>query len=121
MSVTFNIVHTYDSDLIINLKAPNGQVLNLVNMQGLSGDNFINTVISSTATVSVNTGSAPITGTYSPSTVVPTGAPTAFISTTGVYTQLFSQPSGSWIFAVADIESFDVGILQNWAITFNYA
>jgi subtilisin-like proprotein convertase family protein len=121
VSVTFNIVHTFDRDLIINLKAPNGQVLNLVDRKGGGGDNFINTVISSTATVSVNTGSAPFTGTYSPSAVVPTLAPTAFISTTGVYTQLFSQPSGSWIFAVADIEADDVGILQNWAITLNYA
>ena len=38
MRVTLNMTHTWISDMVINLKAPNGQVLNLFNQHGGSGD-----------------------------------------------------------------------------------
>ena len=53
VSVKFNITHTYDADLFINLKAPNNRVLNLAN--ALNGINYTNTVISSAATQPIQT------------------------------------------------------------------
>jgi hypothetical protein len=38
-------------DISINLKAPNGQVLNLLNNDGGSGKNLVNTVFSSQGTI----------------------------------------------------------------------
>ena len=119
LSVTFNIQHPFDSDLVINLKAPNGQVLNLARSVGGGGDNFVNTIVSSTASVPINLGSAPFTGTFLPSAATVT-APTAYPSTTSVFSDLFWVPSGSWTFAVADVVNSDIGLLQNWAITINY-
>ena len=41
-SVCINITHTWDGDLRLFLKAPNNQVLNLVNARGGSADNIGN-------------------------------------------------------------------------------
>ena len=60
INVTFNITHTYDADLRINIKAPNGNVLNLVDREGGGGNNFVNTVVSSTGTAPLV--NAPFTG-----------------------------------------------------------
>ena len=64
ISVKFNITHTFDADLKINLKAPNNNVLNLVNSEGGAGQNFINTIISSNGVTSIIGGVAPFTNTY---------------------------------------------------------
>ena len=66
VSVSFNITHTFDGDLMLNLKAPNGNILNLVNRQGGSGANFTNTVINSSSGTALSSGSAPFTGTFTP-------------------------------------------------------
>ncbi len=85
--VNFNIIHTYDSDLTISLKAPNGNVINLVNARGGAGDNFTNTNISSASTVSLATGTAPFTGTFmaDASTNQP---PAGFMQTTTTFSSL---------------------------------
>jgi hypothetical protein len=46
LRVKINLTHASIGDLVINLKAPNGKVLNLFAYPG-SGDNMVNTVISS--------------------------------------------------------------------------
>ena len=58
VSVNFNATHTAAGDLVFNLKAPNGSVLNLVNLRGAADDNFVNTTISSTATTAISAGTA---------------------------------------------------------------
>ena len=47
VNIKFNITHTYDGDLVINLKAPNGNVLNLVDLKAGKGANFTNTNVNS--------------------------------------------------------------------------
>src|SRR6185503_19458375 len=75
MSVTINMNHTWVGDMIFNLKAPNGRILNLDKYLGgtdAPGVNFINTVISSPPTPptpnypALSSGVAPRTGTYRP-------------------------------------------------------
>ena len=53
--------------MVIALKAPNGQIINLsalLNRTNAAGANFTNTVISSAGTVAQNAGTAPFTGTF---------------------------------------------------------
>ncbi|MBL0199368.1 MAG: proprotein convertase P-domain-containing protein [Chitinophagaceae bacterium] len=69
MSVKLNLTHTYIADMVIVLKAPNGNVFNLdavINRTGGAGANFVNTVISSAGTTLLSAGAPPYTGTFAP-------------------------------------------------------
>ena len=125
MNVTFNITHTYDADLFINLKAPNNRVLNLAN--ALNGINYTNTVISSAATQPIQTfGVTPYSGTYLPqgqigitgSGSVPGGSTQ---SSTTSFSDLYSVLNGNWYLSVRDGGGADIGTLDSWSITINYS
>jgi subtilisin-like proprotein convertase family protein len=120
ISVNFNITHTFDGDVIINLKAPNGNIFNLVNRRGGGGDNFTNTIISSTSASPVSGGAAPFTGTYSADAANGVGiAPNQ--SNVTAFSSLFSTANGTWSLIVTDHAGGDVGTLTSWSITLNYA
>ncbi|MBL0333943.1 MAG: proprotein convertase P-domain-containing protein [Chitinophagaceae bacterium] len=119
VDITINMTHTWDADMIINLKAPNGQVLNLVNARGGSGDNFTNTVISSASATSLATGTSPFTGTFAADANA-LNAPTAFPQTTTSFPALFGTGNGTWTLAMRDNALGDFGILTNWVVTVNY-
>ncbi len=118
VSVNFNMTHTFDGDMQINVKAPNGQVLNLVNQRGGGGDNFVNTTIAAGG-ASLATGTAPFTGTFGPDATLAVG-PTGFASTATGFTQLLSVGDGDWTIAMRDLFGADLGILTSWTLTFNY-
>jgi subtilisin-like proprotein convertase family protein len=120
ISVTFNITHTWDSDLDINLIAPNGNILNLVGARGGSGDNFTNTTISSTSTTSLGSGTPPFSGTFAADGFIGWG-PINFASNVSSFASLFSVPNGTWRLAMADFAGGDIGTLTSWSITINYA
>ena len=130
LSVKFSATHTYDGDLIIVLKSPNGQVLNLdyfLTATGNPGTNFVNTVISSAGVNALSTGTAPFTGTFradaqTTATFGPTG-PTGYAATTNQWTALYTtggSVNGNWTIAVYDGGAIDVGTLTNWELTINY-
>ena len=119
VSVTFNMTHTWASDMVINLGAPNGQILNLVNRRGGSGDNFTNTTISSASTTSLATGTAPFTGTFAADAALNLG-PTTFVSTATNFGALYSVANGNWTLGMRDYAGGDNGTLTGWSITFNY-
>lgn len=119
ISVNFNITHTWDSDLDINLVAPNGNIINLVSGRGGSGDNFTNTTISSASTTSLGTGSAPFTGTFAADAVINAG-PSGFLSNVAAFSSLFSTPNGNWRLAIADFATGDAGTLTSWSISITY-
>lgn len=125
VSVNFNITHTNDGDLVINLKAPNNNVLNLVNKKGGKGNNFINTTVSSIGTAVFTTSSiaAPFTGTFAPDAFNPlTGASTngGNIANVAAFSSLFGTPNGNWVFSVMDVATTNIGLINNWSITINY-
>lgn len=120
ISVTLNILHTWDADLDVNLVAPNGNVLNLIGARGGSGDNFTNTTISSTSTTSLGTSTAPFTGTFAADGLIGWG-PVNTASNVSTFASLFSVPNGNWRLAIADFASPDEGTLVSWSITINYA
>lgn len=106
-SVTVNITHTWDSELIVYLTNPCGNSIKLINANGGSGDNFTNTIFSSTATAALSTGTAPFTGTFIPADG--SAAWTTFLSCATV---------GAWTLTVGDKGSGDLGTLQSWSMNF---
>ncbi|MEJ6808477.1 MAG: proprotein convertase P-domain-containing protein, partial [Saprospiraceae bacterium] len=65
VSVSIDILHTWNSDLDIKLIAPSGTELILASGVGGSGDNFTGTVFMD-GNDPINTGFPPFTGTYAP-------------------------------------------------------
>ena len=137
INVKLNVTHTYIGDLVVVLKAPNGKILNLIYHKsgtggGASGGgaNFLNTIISSTGTASISSGSAPFTGTFKADASVGAGSygdvagsgPTAFQPDVTAFSSLFSIPNGNWTIAIADHREWagDFGVLNDWCIEFNY-
>ena len=119
VSVNFNATHTFDGDLMFNLKAPNGNILNLVNRRGADGDNFVNTTISSSATTAVSTGTAPFTGSFMPDATNAVG-PTGFVSNVTAFSSLYSVPNGDWTLAIRDNSATETGTLTSWTVTISY-
>ena len=131
--INMNIPHTYVSDLMVVIKAPNGQVLNLSNLVGGTnrvGADFTNTAFSSTAVNALVTGTVPgHTGTFKPDAAGAVGAfgvpggPTGFTPTLpgGNLNNLTSIPNGNWTLAMYDAGPPDVGTLQNWSVTITYS
>ncbi|MBK7434989.1 MAG: proprotein convertase P-domain-containing protein [Chitinophagaceae bacterium] len=117
-SVKFNITHTWDGDLSLFLKAPNNQVLNLVNQKGGSGDNFTNTVVSSTGTLTFGASAPPFTNTYLADGDGAAPAPPAMTQTTpnfaGLLTDHSMAPGPS---VPGTMQGGGIGTLLNWEVT----
>ena len=121
IGVKFNITHTWDGDLTIFLKSPNNQVLNLVNGRGGSGANFVNTNVTSTATIAFPaSGGSPFTGTYIADGSLGAPAPTGYSPTATTFTPLFAT-NGTWGLGARDNAFGDVGTITDWTLTINYA
>lgn len=120
ISVTVNVTHTWIGDVIINLKAPNGNVLNLINQRGGSGDNLSGTTFTSAAgAASLATGAAPFTGNFAPDANA-ANPPTAFPQNVSSFNGLMSVGNGNWTLALRDNAGLDVGTLTSWSITITY-
>jgi subtilisin-like proprotein convertase family protein/plastocyanin len=106
ISVCFNVTHTYDSDLRIELKAPDGTTITLVDQRGGSGDNFTNTCLQENATGGwVMNAAAPFTGSFYPEMSVN-------LCNNG------QDPNGTWNLCFTDLAAADIGNLIDAALTF---
>lgn len=120
VTVNFNMKMTFVGDLTINLNAPNGQTLNLVNRRGGGGDNFVNTTVSSAGGLSFATGTAPFTGVYAADLATTAVGTTSLPTTTSVWAALFSAPNGTWQLSVRDWASGDIDTITSWTISVHY-
>lgn len=120
VSATINLAHTWVSDMVINLKAPNNNILNLFNQHGGSGDNLTNTVISSNGVTPIASGTPPFTGTFLPAAALG-GGPTGYASNVSTFSSLYSTPNGGWTLALQDLWSGDVPTLISWSVTISYS
>jgi subtilisin-like proprotein convertase family protein len=107
-TVCLNITHTYDADLFIKLRAPDGTTVNLVYSTGGGDDNFINTCLNANSSIPLSAGSAPFTGTFKP--MGPIGN-----MNNG------QNPNGTWNLLIQDVAGADVGDLIDFSITFGNA
>lgn len=136
VEIKFHITHLRVGDLVINLKGPNGNVLNIVDRKGSTGDHFgtsaaNSTTVNSASNTSITTIIASqnpfATTAYAPeaaggiagSTVV-----SANISNVNTFSSLYDATSvsanGNWIFSVKDIVSGTNGALNFWSIKISY-
>jgi len=132
MKVRLNIAHPWIGDLVVALKAPNGNVLNLdygLTSTGGSGatTGFVNTDIGSTGTATLVSGSNPWTGLFKPDAPTAPGtaptAPTSLSATNAnvlTFAGLYSVPNGNYTLGIYDLGSPDAGTLQNWSIDITY-
>jgi len=97
------IIHTWDGDLDIYLRAPDGTEVELTTDNGSSGDNYIGTIFDDDAPTSITTGTAPFTGTFKPE------QPLSNL--------IGKQTAGSWVLRVYDDASGDNGTLYGWTLT----
>src|SRR6185312_17491092 len=93
ITVKLNATHGYDNDLVFNLKAPNGKVLNLIDRRGGSGDNFLNTTISSSSSNPFTNNGAPYSGTYKADAHNGVGAPDQ--SNVLIFNSLYGTANGN--------------------------
>jgi subtilisin-like proprotein convertase family protein len=104
--VCINITHTYDSDLKIKLKAPDGTVILLASNDGGAGDNYTNTCFAANgANGTIDGGAAPFTGTFAP------------FQSTNIMNNL-QDPNGIWYLCALDEVPSDSGHLYSFSITF---
>lgn len=103
VNVTINATHTWVSDLVIELVAPSGTRVRLIDSRGGSGDNLTNTVFDDQASNSIATGVAPFTGVFQPE------SPLSVLN--GV------SPNGNWRLEVTDTATGDVGQILNWSLS----
>ena len=130
--VTMNIPHGSVSDLVITLKAPNNNVLNLdasISQTWGAGANLTNTVISSAGSTALGAGAPPYTGTFKADAVGATfnmagftwpGGPGGYVPNVNNFPALYSTPNGTWTLAMYDNSSGGTGTLNNWSIAIDY-
>ena len=101
-----SLTHTYDGDLKMELIAPDGTDVVLVNRTGGgndSGDNFTNTLFDDGAAQSIYSGPAPYSGSFRPDQAL-----SAFDG---------KQQQGTWTLKVSDLSALDKGTLNGWSLT----
>jgi subtilisin-like proprotein convertase family protein len=108
-SVKVEIQHPYDSDLDVQLVAPNGVHIPLVNSLGNDGDNFWDTRFDNNGYISIIRGEAPFTGIYRP------------IGDPGIVNK-GQNGNGVWKLYIRDVYAWaDQGNLVSWELKFgNY-
>jgi subtilisin family serine protease/subtilisin-like proprotein convertase family protein len=102
LSVRIDIAHTFLSDLVISLTSPRGQVIQLFNRRGGTGDNLTGTRFDDTSPVSISAGSAPFTGAFRPE--VP------------LLSLADANAAGVWTLTVDDVRAGDAGRLLGWGL-----
>ena len=104
--VTIDITHTYDGDLNIELRSPNGTRITLTSGNGGGGENYKVTEFRMNAGTNITSGSAPFNGQYIPEDDL------------GKFND-GQDPNGTWTLYVQDDANNDVGTVDAWSITFS--
>lgn len=100
-----SITHTYDSDIDMYLRSPNGTQVELSTDNGGSGDNFINTLFDDAGPCvigSVGCNTAPFTGTYQPE-----GELSTLVGISAL---------GDWTLVIYDDLGGDIGTIDQWTL-----
>ena len=104
VNVNLTIDDARDSNLSVSLIGPDGTSVNLINHNGGSGVNFVNTTLDDQAGTAISSGAAPFTGSFRPA-----GALSAFNG---------KAPDGTWRLLVVDTGSTDSGAIVDWSLQF---
>ncbi|HRO17683.1 MAG TPA: proprotein convertase P-domain-containing protein [Ferruginibacter sp.] len=120
ITVTFNVTHPEVADLMMNIKAPNGNVLNLANRPSAGpGTNFTNTRVSATGTLTFASSSSPFNNIYAPMAALNVGA-SGNLSNVTSFNSLMGTMNGNWIISARDAAASNSGTLNNWTLTIEW-
>jgi len=108
----------------INLKSPDGKVINIKDVNVGVGSKLVDTVFEYTSNVSLNTGTSPYTSTFGMSKVVPTGAVAPdgvnYLSDSTTLADLITTDTeGVWTIYIKTDDSF-FPTLNSWSINIKY-
>jgi subtilisin-like proprotein convertase family protein len=130
MKVRLNMSHNWVGDVCYVVKAPNGKVLNLDNFlsaTGGAGTNFVNTVISSSGTALLSSGTSPYTGTFradaATGAIIPSApaGPVGYTPDVTTWGALQTTMNGTWTLAFFDyFVDPDPGTFTRWDIDITY-
>ncbi|GEM_PF-844581 len=101
ISVTVNIDHTWDSDLKVSLKSPEGTSVVLANKRGNDGDGF-RTTFTDDADTPIGQGQSPFAGQFQPEE--------------NLNNFKHQAARGIWTLIVEDTANQDGGMLNEWSI-----
>ena len=102
VDVELDITHTFDSDLVITLIAPDSTEITLIAKRGSGGNNFTGTVLDDSAAQAISEGSAPFTGVFRPEEPL---------------SELKGKlANGIWTLRVEDMYPSDGGSLNHWSL-----
>ncbi|MGB0166362.1 MAG: proprotein convertase P-domain-containing protein, partial [Luteibaculum sp.] len=102
-NVCLNINHSNVGDLLIELEAPNGSTVTLVNRKGQGTANFKETCFNNESVLNISGSSAPYSNTYKPQD--------SFNDLSGI------AANGTWNLIVRDLNPGAVGLLDDWSIS----
>ncbi len=103
LNVTLKVNHTFDGDLYVYLRGPDGSRVGLIRFRGGSGDHFSNTTLDDEAATAIGSGRAPFSGSFRPETPL-----SAFDG---------KNARGTWTLYVYDASRYDTGTLLSWSLT----
>ena len=104
VTVSFDILHTFTSDLVITLTSPDGRSVELVRKEGGSGNHFLDTVLDDRSTSSIVNARPPFMGRFRPHQSL------GDMDGAGA--------NGEWMLEVDDQEFLDGGFLLGWTLGF---
>lgn len=116
----------YQDDYVINITAPNGNKLNLINQRGTHTSAittlFSNTELSSSGVTPVSSGSGVFTGTWMPDAAMGAGG-APYTSNVTTWSSLYSIPNGNWTLSIYNNTGFTNTVVTSaqWAITLEYS
>lgn len=106
LSVEIDVEHSAVGNLEIVLISPSGTRILLVDQRGALLDNFNKTVFNDLAATSIVDGTAPYTGEFRPEEAL-----SALMG---------EEANGRWTLEITDHTPFNTGVLNNWALTFDF-
>ncbi len=103
VNVRINLTHTWVSDMLLTLVSPNGTRVVLSAFVGAAdADDMTNAIFDDEAATSINSASAPFTGTFRPQQPL-----SAFDNANG---------NGTWTLELEDTFAIDTGVLLEWEL-----
>jgi hypothetical protein len=116
----------YQDDYIINVRAPNGNILNLIKQVGSHTSTvttlFSNTNISSSGISPLSSGAGTFTGTWRADAVNAVGS-APFTSNVTNWASLYSIPNGTWTLSIFNNTGFINTVVTSaqWSVTLEYS
>lgn len=103
VTVNLTINHTFDADLVLSLVSPDGTEIFLSNRNGGSGQNYINTTFTDSASLPIGAGVPPFNGFFRPE------QPLSLLRGQSL--------AGNWTLRIRDAAGADSGTLVSWFLT----